>query len=176
MVLYRGILGRVPYCIGAIRYEEIIMINEPSETNKSDSSVLATKGQRLCIATKKDGTPCRAPARVGDFCVGHAPGAQEARRKGGAHSSKKHRLDAMLPLRLRPVLDLLETALVQVYKGNLKPSQGQALAALASAVVRTIEAGVFEQRLLELEERFGAGQGRLLKLRREEEVILTSRE
>lgn len=140
-----------------------------TESNKSGSSVLSTGGQRLCVATKKDGTPCRAPARVGDFCVGHAPGAIEARRKGGAHSSKKHRLDAMLPLRLRPVLSLLESSLVQVYKGQLKPSQAQAIAALASATVRVIEAGVFEERLLQLEERFGGG--RLLKVREEREIV-----
>lgn len=144
------------------------MVNKPSESNKSGSSVLSTKGQRLCVATKKDGTPCRAPARVGDFCVGHAPGAIEARRKGGAHSSKKHRLDAMLPLRLRPVLELLETALTEVHEGELKPSEATAIAALAGAIVKTIEAGVFEERLLELETRFGAG--RLLRVREEREV------
>lgn len=144
------------------------------EISKSGSKEIDTKGQRLCIATKKDGTPCRAPARVGDFCVGHAPGAKEARRKGGQHSSKKHRLDAMLPLRLRPVLELLENALTEVHDGELKPSEATAIAALAGAIVKTIEAGVFEQRLLELEERFS--EGRLLKLRREEKVILTSGE
>ncbi len=143
------------------------------ETNKSGSLEITTERQR-CRAIRKDGQPCTAWAIKDGLCVGHQPNSNTGRAKGGIHSSKKHRLDAMLPLRLRPVLDLLETALVQVYKGNLKPSQGQALAALASAVVRTIEAGVFEQRLLELEERFGTG--RLLKLRREEEVTLASGE
>ena len=138
------------------------------EKDKSEFSELPTEGQRLCIATKKDGTPCRAPARVGDFCVGHAPGSIEARRTGGAHSSKKHRLDAMLPLRLRPVLALLEKALDEVHEGSLKPSEATAIAALAGAIVKTIEAGVFEERLIELESRFGVG--RLLKVREEREV------
>jgi len=82
----------------------------------------------------------------------------------------------MLPLRLRPVLELLENALTEVHEGKLKPSEATAIASLAGAIVKTIEAGIFEQRLMELEERFGTGQGRLLKLRREEEVILTSGE
>jgi hypothetical protein len=69
----------------------------------------------------------------------------------------------MLPLRLRPVLELLETALTEVHDGHLKPSEATAIAALAGAIVKTIEAGVFEQRLIELEERFGSGH--LLKVR-----------
>lgn len=139
----------------------------------TDSLETTTERQR-CRAIRKDGQPCQAWAVKDGLCVGHQPNSNEGRAKGGTHSSKKHRLDAMLPLRLRPVLDLLESSLVQVYKGQLKPSQAQAIASLASATVRVIEAGVFEQRLLELEERFGTG--RLLKLRREEEVTLASGE
>lgn len=145
------------------------------ENNKSDSLEAVTERLR-CKATKKDGQPCTAWAVKDGLCVGHIDESKEGRAKGGTHSSKKHRLDQMLPLRLRPVLSLLEAALVQVYKGDLRPSQAQAIAALAGATVRVIEAGVFEQRLLELEERFGTGQGRLLKMRREEEVTLTSGE
>lgn len=149
------------------------MTNKQSETNKSDSLEITTERLR-CRATKKDGTPCKAWAVKDGLCVGHIAESIEGRAKGGIHSSKKHRLDAMLPLRLRPVLELLEKALAEVHEGKLKPSEATAIASLAGAIVKTIEAGVFEQRLLELEERFGGG--RLLKLRREEEVTLAPRE
>lgn len=140
---------------------------QDEETNKSDSLEITTERLR-CSATKKDGTPCKAWAVKDGLCVGHISESKEGRAKGGLHSSKKHRLDAMLPLRLRPVLELLEKALTEVYEGKLKPSEATAIAALAGATVKVIEAGVFEQRLIELEERFGAG--RLLRIRREEEV------
>ena len=146
-----------------------------SEIDKSSSLEKTTERQR-CSATRKDGKPCTAWAIKDGLCVGHQPNSNEGRAKGGTHSSKKHRLDAMLPLRLRPVLELLENALTEVHEGKLKPSEATAIASLAGAIVKTIEAGIFEQRLMELEERFGTGQGRLLKLRREEEVILTSGE
>ena len=145
------------------------LIDERAESGSLETT---TERQR-CSATCKDGQPCKAWAIKDGLCVGHQPNSNEGRAKGGTHSSKKYRLDAMLPLRLRPVLGLLETALVQVYKGELKPAQAQAIAALASATVRVIEAGVFEQRLIELEDRFGTGH--LLQMRREE-VTLTSRE
>lgn len=133
----------------------------------SERTALTTERLR-CSATRKDGQPCRGWAIKDGLCVGHQPNSLEARRKGGFHSSKKHRLDAMLPLRLRPVLELLEKAIDEVHEGSLKPSEATAIAALAGAIVKTIEAGVFEQRLIELEERFGTG--RLLKVRREEEI------
>ena len=123
------------------------------ETTNREDLALPTVGQRLCIATKKDGTPCRAPARVGPYCVGHAPGANEARRKGGFNSSKQARLNAMLPIRLKPVFELLETALQEVYSGELEPRKAQAIASLAGASVKVLEVALLEQRIIALEER-----------------------
>ena len=134
---------------------------------ESESTALTTERLR-CSAIRKDGQPCRGWAIKDGLCVGHQPNSLEARRKGGFHSSKKHRLDVMLPLRLRPVLELLEKALDEVHEGKLKPSEATAIAALAGAIVKTIEAGIFEQRLIELEERFGTGG--LVRVREQREV------
>jgi hypothetical protein len=128
----------------------------------SEEKAITTERQR-CRAIRKDGKPCTAFAVLDGYCIGHHPNSIEARRKGGYHSSKKHRLDAMLPLRLRPVLELLEKALDEVHEGKLKPSEATAIAALAGAIVRTLEAGLFEERLIEMERHFG--MGRLLKIR-----------
>ena len=109
--------------------------------------------RQCCKATRKDGQPCTGPAVVDGFCIGHAPQAREWRRKGGRNSSKQARLDAMLPARLRPVLDLLEKSVKEVYDGSLEPKQAHAMASLAGALVKVMEAGVFEERLLRLEQR-----------------------
>jgi len=104
-----------------------------------------------CKATRKDGQPCTASAVSDGFCIGHCPQAMEARRKGGRNSSKQARLDAMLPARLRPVLGLLEKGVKEVYDGSLEPKKAHAMASLAGALVKVMEAGVFEERLLKLE-------------------------
>jgi len=143
----------------------MIMVNESTETK-----ALITERKR-CKATRKDGKPCTAFAVIGDYCVGHWPNSLEARRKGGFHSSKKYRLEAMLPLRLRPVLELLEKSINEVHEGTLKPSDATAIASLATATVRVLEVAILEQRLIELEERFGSG--RLLRVRREEVTQIT---
>jgi len=122
----------------------------------SESLALVT-GRQRCSATKKDGTPCQAFAVRDGLCVGHLPNAIEARRRGGYNSSKRARLDAMLPSRLRPVLVQLEESITGVRDGDLSARQGQAIAALAGAVVRVYEAGVLEERLLALETRLGVG-------------------
>jgi len=111
------------------------------------------RDRQRCKATRKDGQPCTAPAVSDGFCIGHCPQAIEARRKGGRNSSKAARFDAMLPARLRPVLDSLETAMTEVYDGSLEPKRAQAMASLARSMVTVMEAGVFEERLLKLEKR-----------------------
>lgn len=121
-----------------------------------DSLVTITDTQRLrCTAIRKDGQPCQAWAVKDGLCVGHLPGMLEARRRGGTNSSKKARLDAMLPGRLRPILELLETAIKETHSGQLEAKKAQAIASLAGAVVRVLEAGILEERLLRLEERYG---------------------
>ncbi len=120
----------------------------------SETRALATERKRCC-AIRKDGQPCTAFATVGDYCVGHFPNSLEVRRKGGFNSSKKARLDAMLPGRLRPILELLEKSIEETHSGRLEAKKAQAIASLAGAVVRVLEAGILEERLLRLEEYYG---------------------
>lgn len=110
--------------------------------------------QRLkCTATRKDGKPCSAWAVLNGLCIGHQPNSNEARRKGGRNSSKKARSDKLLPLRLRPVLDLLEQAIEEVHKGKLEARQAAAMASLGNAITKVYEAGILEERLSVLEDR-----------------------
>jgi hypothetical protein len=46
---------------------------------------------------------------------------------------------------------MLELALVEVKDGRLKPSQAQAMASLAGALVRVVTSGEMEERLRDLE-------------------------
>lgn len=119
---------------------------------------ITTERQR-CRSTRKDGQPCRAYAQGDGLCVGHSPGAMEARRRGGRNSSKKARADKLLPLRLRPVLDRLETALAEVHEGTLDPRYGGSMASLANAIVKLYESGILEERLTDLEGRIGGENG-----------------
>jgi hypothetical protein len=110
-----------------------------------------TSERQCCKAIRKDGQPCNAFAVKNGFCIGHSPGAAEARRKGGLNSSRVARLNKLIPARLKPTLELLEEAIKQVHKGTLQPSQGTAMASLASAMIKVFESGVLEERLLKLE-------------------------
>src|SRR4051812_4148182 len=94
-----------------------------------------------CRARRSDGTPCTAPAVSGGFCIGHRPGVDEARRRGGAATSSAARAIRLLPARLRPVADQLTEALAEVHGGTLEPRCASAMAALASALVRVMQAG-----------------------------------
>ena len=85
------------------------------------------------------------------FCVGHNPGAQEARRKGGQSTSRAARAQRLLPARLRPVADRLEQALRQVHDGELDPRLATAMASLAGALVRVLTSGEMEERMRALE-------------------------
>jgi len=69
------------------------------------------------------------------------------------NSSKVARLNKMLPAQLRPTLDLLEQAMKEVHEDKLQPSKGTAIASLASALVKVLESGILEERLVKLEER-----------------------
>ncbi len=55
------------------------------------------------------------------YCIGHAPGAQDARRKGGHAASRAERAGKLLPARLQPMVSLLEDALGEVHRGELDP-------------------------------------------------------
>ncbi len=116
-----------------------------------------TERQR-CKSTRLDGQPCRAWAQANGFCVGHSPEAPEWRRKGGKNSSKRARADKLLPLRLRPILELLEQALTEVHASKLDSKQGSAMASLANAITKVYESGILEDRLTILESKVGGKQ------------------
>jgi len=108
-----------------------------------------------CTSLRRNGSPCTAKAGTTGYCIGHAPGAQDARRKGGQATSRAERAGKLLPARLQPMVSLLEDALGEVHRGELDPRAASAMASLAGALVRTITAGELEERLRALEDRGG---------------------
>jgi hypothetical protein len=105
----------------------------------------------ICAATRKDGLPCTAQAVLNGLCIGHQPGAPAARSKGGRNSSRAARLRGLIPPRLVPVYDKLETALEEVHTGQLESKQATAMAALARAMVAVLTTGELEERVRALE-------------------------
>ena len=99
----------------------------------------------------------RAQAGASGYWIGHDPGAQDARRKGGHAKSRAERAAKLLPARLQPMVSLLEDALGEVHRGELDPRAASAMASLAGALVRAMTAGELEERLRALEGR-GAGK------------------
>ncbi len=99
--------------------------------------------------------PCTAQAGASGYCIGHDPGALEARRKGGHATSRAERAGKLLPARLQPMVSLLEDALGEVHRGELDPRAASAMASLAGALVRAMTAGEMEERLRVLEDRGG---------------------
>ena len=110
-----------------------------------------------CTSIRRDGSPCMARAGPSGYCIGHVPGAEDARRKGGHAKSRAERAAKLLPARLKPMVSLLEDALGEVHRGELDPRAASAMASLAGALVRAITAGELEERLRALEDR-GAGK------------------
>ncbi len=94
---------------------------------------------------------------AGSFCFAHDPTKaaerDEARRKGGANSATRQRLDRLVPASLRPMIGDLIAAMGEVHDGTLDPKQATAMAALAGAVTRAYGVGVLEERIATLESR-----------------------
>lgn len=116
---------------------------------------------KRCAGVRKDGTPCTAPVMgSGRYCYAHDPARatqrDAARRKGGANSATRHRLDRLVPATLQPMIGSLLEALDQVHTGDLDPKQASAMAALAGAITRAYSVGVLEDRVAALE---GATEG-----------------
>ena len=74
-----------------------------------------------CTSLRRNGSQCTAKAGTTGYCIGHAPGAQDARRKGGQATSRAERAGKLLPARLQPMVSLLEDALGEVHCGELDP-------------------------------------------------------
>jgi hypothetical protein len=113
-------------------------------------------GQPRCKGVKADGLRCRAFQGRSGYCFFHDPNITPAqknaqRAKGGHHNSRVSRAERMLPDRLKPVFTRLESAMQEVVDGTLSPTRAQALASLASASVRVLEAGEIEEKVRKME-------------------------
>jgi len=118
----------------------------------------------VCVGQRRDGSPCQAPATIGPYCIGHAPSLadkrQAARRQGGRNKARSVRLSKLMPIRLIPIFERLETALTELHEGTLDPRAGAAMASVAGALIRCLQAGEIEERLRRLEERQPNNNGR----------------
>ncbi len=115
-----------------------------------------SNAKQPCLGIRADGSPCQTRVLVdGAYCFAHAPGRDaeraEARQRGGKGRSSAARLRGLMPPRLVGVYDVLEQALNDVIDGGLDPRQATAAAALARAMVATLQAGELEERLRKLE-------------------------
>ena len=115
-----------------------------------------------CVATTQTGKPCGARPVPGlGTCPWHTPDWTDRRRewsrKGGANKSNASRARKQLPAGLLTVDELRGTlglTIKRVIDGELEPSIGNSVAALARAYVAVTEAGAVEdlqRRLDELE-------------------------
>jgi hypothetical protein len=116
--------------------------------------------QRACAATRKDGTPCRAPALPGDsLCWAHSPATaakrEQARRNGGR---ERMRRDAVIPSSPdvafqtpADVLALLGRVAGSAMRGELSPRVANCAVYAASVALRCIEGSELERRISELE-------------------------
>ena len=118
-----------------------------------------TTERKRCKSKTRDGEPCRGFALEDGYCFSHSPALEkkrlEARAEGGKNSSRAARLKKLVPPRLIPVFDRLETALEEVHSGELESKQAQAMASLARAMVAVLTSGELEERLREVESRIG---------------------
>jgi hypothetical protein len=93
---------------------------------------------------------------AGTLCYAHDPARaverDEARRKGGANSATRARLDRLVPATLRPMIGSLLDALDEVHAGTLDPRQASAMASLAGAITKAYGVGVLEERVQALED------------------------
>ncbi|MBI2836080.1 MAG: hypothetical protein HYX85_00100 [Chloroflexi bacterium] len=116
---------------------------------------MATERNR-CKTKTKSGEQCRGYAMKDGYCFSHSPALEEkrlqARAQGGKNSARVARLRGLIPPRLMPVYDRLETALGEVHAGSLESKQAQAMASLARAMVAVLTSGELEERVRGLEE------------------------
>jgi hypothetical protein len=108
-----------------------------------------------CSDVRTDGQPCGGTALADGKCFAHsettAAARAEAKRRGGRNSATVVRLRGLMPPRLVPIFDHLETALADVLAGSLDPRQATAAAAVARAMVSVLTAGELEERVRRLE-------------------------
>jgi hypothetical protein len=127
-----------------------------------------------CIATRKNGEPCKGTPLAGrPYCFSHDPDLAERRAEGRAQGgygkstsarARKHLRSASLEA--SDIHGLLSDALVKVSEGEMEPNVGTALASMAKALVSIHEATMLTERIEELERAAGITPANVTPMRR----------
>ena len=108
--------------------------------------------QGKCTATKKNGQACSGrPILESDHCVAHHPEASTWRAQGGRAKSNIERAHARFPEGLKPIVGGLIEAFEQTHTGALEPRAAQAMASVASSLIRVAEFALLSERLENIE-------------------------
>ena len=117
--------------------------------------------RRLCAFRFPTGEACHSPPlHDGDFCLMHSPEhakeVQDARRIGGLHRKREATLSAAFDFAGLETVDgirrLLQIAATDALGMENSPARSRMLVYVALAALRTLEVGVFEERLAVLEQ------------------------
>ena len=123
---------------------------------------MVTTERMRCKSKTRSGDPCQGFALEDGYCFSHSPALEqkrlEARAKGGKNSARSARLMGLVPPRLMPVYDRLESALEEVHTGMLESKQASAMAALARAMVAVLTSGELEERVRAIESQMEENQ------------------
>jgi hypothetical protein len=109
-----------------------------------------------CPASTRDGQPCKGKATASGWCVAHDPRANEWRARGGKGRSNVNRAIRLLPSRLAPLVVKLEAVFDELHEtsGAARTArEAVALASIAVAICKVFDAGMFEERLRDIERR-----------------------
>lgn len=120
--------------------------------------------ERVCRATKDDGSRCEAPPLVDeDFCFWHSPKhaeeVAEAGRLGGLRRRREKTVAAAYDLEgldnVSQVRRLLQIAVMDTLGLENSIARSRVLAYLAQVALKTLEAGALQERLAALEVAMG---------------------
>lgn len=120
--------------------------------------------ERVCKATKDDGTPCEAaPITGGDYCFWHDPEraeeVAEAGRLGGLRRRREKAVGAAYDLdgldTVEQVKRLLQIAVMDTLGLENSIARSRTLAYLAQVALKVVEVGDMQQRLTALEAAMG---------------------
>ena len=136
--------------------------NRPRPTSKRTPSPPRLKPSErnpsLCKGTTKAGTPCRAQATEGGYCLFH--GNPDLAVQLGRQGGKKNRVPLIredVPATVAPpktaadVRVMLADAMAGIRAGRIDPKLGNALGYIGTAVLKAIETADLEARITRLE-------------------------
>jgi hypothetical protein len=122
------------------------------------AKVSDTTAERLrCVALTKAGQPCRAfPSTPDGVCIMHSPRAAELHALGGKATSSANRAARLLPARMLPLVEQLETVFAELAEGKWDEKVEKlrivhAMVAVAMTLGKLFQIGESEQRLRDLE-------------------------